>query len=84
MTADIPTLLRPGGITFEQLEKVLGKGNITLFKKIGKKKIVAKSPGMKYKHYAPKAPVILVEGDKKKVQKKSGILQKITIQMENQ
>ena len=58
-----PRLLRPGGITLEQLRSVLGE--IVLDPAVlhplasGAK---ASSPGMKYKHYAPKANVILLDG----------------------
>ncbi len=58
-----PTLLRPGGITPEQLEAVLGNIQISpaVFAKLreGEK---AESPGMKYKHYAPKAQVTIIKG----------------------
>lgn len=58
-----PTLLRPGGITPEQLENVLGSIQISpaVFEKLreGEK---AESPGMKYKHYAPSAQVTIVKG----------------------
>ncbi|MEM2159767.1 MAG: L-threonylcarbamoyladenylate synthase [Candidatus Nitrosotenuis sp.] len=65
-----PMLLRPGGITLEQLQKILGK--ITIHPIIyGKKtKTIHRSPGMKYRHYSPKARIILVEGSKSKVNKK--------------
>ncbi len=55
LTSETPTILRPGKITKEELEKVIGK--IEIKTKAGK---VAKAPGMKYKHYSPKARVILV------------------------
>ncbi len=55
LTSETPTILRPGKITKEELEKVIGK--IETKAKAGK---VAKAPGMKYKHYSPKAKVILV------------------------
>jgi L-threonylcarbamoyladenylate synthase len=58
-----PRLLRPGGITAEQLKEVLGDIEIdsAVINKLeeGRK---ASSPGMKYKHYAPKAQVYLVQG----------------------
>lgn len=57
LTSKIPTILRPGKITKEDLEKVLGKVEICSHKT---NKI--KSPGTKYKHYSPKAKVILVYG----------------------
>jgi L-threonylcarbamoyladenylate synthase len=55
-----PVLLRPGKITVEQIEKVIGKiivPDALLEKKYSKKPA---SPGMKYKHYSPNATVILV------------------------
>lgn len=59
-----PRLLRPGGITFEQLREVLP--DIVLDKAVTsepeKGKPVA-SPGMKYKHYSPKAKVIMLDGE---------------------
>lgn len=62
MTVDPPMLLRPGGITPKQIEEIIG--HIEIDKTIlGKVNIdnVPKCPGMKYKHYAPKAQVILVK-----------------------
>lgn len=58
-----PRLLRPGGVTVEQLESVLGKVDIddAVLDKL-KDNEVASSPGMKYKHYAPSAQVYLVKG----------------------
>ncbi len=59
-----PTLLRPGHITLEQLEAALGEevlvsGAILEKLKDGE---VARSPGMKYKHYAPKADITILDG----------------------
>lgn len=63
LTVQPPQILRPGGVTFEALKKVL-KGikphSFLLGEKLNEK--IVKSPGMKYRHYAPKAPLILVEG----------------------
>lgn len=61
-TGEIPVILRPGGITPDMIEKVCGK--VIIDKGIDgvKDSTKPKSPGMKYKHYAPKAEVILVEG----------------------
>lgn len=58
-----PTLLRPGGITPEQLEDVLGAIQISpaVFEKLRDNE-KAESPGMKYKHYAPSAQVTIVRG----------------------
>ena len=64
LVGDHPVLLRPGGVTLEQLREVLP--DITVNKAVlselesGEK---AASPGMKYKHYAPKTETYLVEGD---------------------
>ena len=64
MTADIPVILRPGGITREMIEDILG--DVSVDKSVlappqaGRK---VKSPGMKYTHYAPKAPVTIIKGD---------------------
>lgn len=64
LALDPPRLLRPGGITLEQLETVLGEVEVdrALYEKIGDDVRVS-APGMKYRHYAPKAPVTVVRGD---------------------
>lgn len=63
LTCVPPRLLRPGGITLEQLEAVLGEvavdPAVTRLMGAGEK---PKAPGMKYRHYAPKAPVTVVTG----------------------
>lgn len=60
---DVPRLLRPGGVTLEELRDVLGEVEVdpavTSRLKDDEK---AASPGMKYKHYAPKAQVYIVKG----------------------
>lgn len=64
LTAEIPTILRPGYITKEMLEEVIG--TVEIDKAIIAKKmdpnLKPKAPGMKYKHYAPKADLTIVEG----------------------
>lgn len=64
LTGDVPRLLRPGGITAEQIRVVAGACEIddavTHRLRDG---VRAASPGMKYKHYAPQARVILLRGD---------------------
>lgn len=66
-----PTILRPGAVTREMLESVIGSvrisGSILSPMADGE---VAASPGMKYKHYAPEATVICVRGEPAKVAKK--------------
>ena len=54
-----PVILRPGGITGEQLEAVLGT---TVEVAEGCKTGTPPSPGMKYRHYAPRASLVLVTG----------------------
>ncbi len=80
MSGDLPTLLRPGGVTFEQLSEVLGKVECATKLKEGE---AVKSPGLKYKHYSPEAEVVILSGSfdeaesyikKMSVNKKVGIL----------
>ena len=61
LATDIPTVLRPGGITLEQLKKVIGEVQVdpAVFEGVKGNQKVA-SPGMKYKHYAPRARVIII------------------------
>lgn len=53
-----PIILRPGGITKEEIQQVIG--NVLLDR--SSTTSAPKSPGMKYTHYAPKAPLQIVEG----------------------
>ncbi|HIP88605.1 MAG TPA: threonylcarbamoyl-AMP synthase [Thermococcus paralvinellae] len=69
LTTKPPTLLRPGGLPLEEIEKIIGKVKIHPVIK-GKAVDVAKAPGMKYKHYAPNAQVIVIEGSHEKVREK--------------
>jgi len=64
ITTDPPTLLRPGGVTLEELGSFLGKVKLHPIVKSEKKigKVIAKSPGMKYKHYAPEAELTVIKG----------------------
>lgn len=65
VTGEHPVLLRPGYITKEQMEAVLGEEvqvSPAILEKL-KEGEVARSPGMKYKHYAPKAQVTILQGD---------------------
>ncbi len=64
VSVDPPVLLRPGGITPRQIEEIIGHIDIdkTILEKVTEDN-VPKSPGMKYKHYSPKAHVIIVESD---------------------
>lgn len=62
LATEVPRLLRPGGITLEQLEAVLGHVEVDSAILNEVKTERPASPGMKYKHYAPKAEVTIVEG----------------------
>ena len=63
LTCTPPRLLRPGGVPVEQIERLIGP--IAIDKAVngvldGEER--PRAPGMKYRHYAPKAPVIVVAG----------------------
>ena len=67
LTEQRPRLLRPGGITPEQLLEVLG--DLVVDKAVTAqidKDAVVKAPGMKYKHYAPQCQVVIVSGSREK------------------
>ena len=61
LTEEIPTILRPGFITKEMLEEVVGEVQIDKGLEADAK-TPPKAPGMKYRHYAPKAELLIVEG----------------------
>ncbi len=62
VTLETPVILRPGGVTKEMLEAVIGPV-IQPTKQEQKLDSTPKAPGMKYTHYAPEAPVYLLEPD---------------------
>ncbi|SET09178.1 L-threonylcarbamoyladenylate synthase [[Clostridium] polysaccharolyticum] len=64
LTSEIPTILRPGYITKEMLEEVIGEVAIdqAILTKGVKDGLKPKAPGMKYKHYAPKGDLTLYKG----------------------
>ena len=64
VTEEIPTLLRPGDVTMEMLRSVLGETAVDpAITGPMRADIKPKAPGMKYRHYAPKADLTLVEGE---------------------
>lgn len=78
MTGDVPTILRPGILTAENIEAAIGEKVVmdpTLNRRKnpsgdgggGDENFVPKAPGMKYKHYAPKADMTIIEGQRDKV-----------------
>ncbi|MFR7551579.1 MAG: L-threonylcarbamoyladenylate synthase [Acutalibacteraceae bacterium] len=62
VVGDVPRVLRPGGVSVEQLRAVLGRVEVdrAVLEKPAENARVA-SPGMKYKHYAPKAEITIVD-----------------------
>ena len=62
-TGKVPIILRPGVISKEDLEKVIGKIEIDKSLLIKKDTLKPKSPGMKYTHYSPSADVFIVSGN---------------------
>ncbi len=69
LSTEEPVILRPGYITQEMLEEVIGEVTIdpAITSRNPKKDIKAKAPGMKYRHYAPKGQMMIVEGTMEKV-----------------
>jgi L-threonylcarbamoyladenylate synthase len=66
-TEQVPTILRPGGVTKEELEQVIG--HVEVDSALMDEQKTPKSPGMKYTHYAPKSPLFIVDGSPSFLQK---------------
>ena len=64
LTTKVPTVLRPGPVTVEELGQILGEIEVHRVAKAEAptEVAVARAPGMKHKHYAPKAEVTVIEG----------------------
>jgi L-threonylcarbamoyladenylate synthase len=58
MTTEPPTLLRPGGVTLEELRDCLGEVAVLAG---DDEEAARRSPGLRYRHYAPRAQVIVIE-----------------------
>jgi L-threonylcarbamoyladenylate synthase len=67
LTSVVPTILRPGGITKEAIEEVIGV--VEIDENMTNETAIPRSPGMKYTHYAPRAPLHIGLGDGSKVVK---------------
>lgn len=69
MTTTPPVILRPGKITPDDLRNILGKVEVHpgVLDELKFEEIVARSPGMKHRHYAPRAQLILVEGELERI-----------------
>lgn len=63
MTGEVPMILRPGYITLDMLQKVLGQVDTDKTILDINCKEPPKAPGMRYRHYAPKGQLTIVEGD---------------------
>jgi len=55
------TILRPGGCTLEQIAEVVGKDQVLYDKSMLRGNFIPIAPGLKYRHYAPQAPLILTD-----------------------
>jgi L-threonylcarbamoyladenylate synthase len=78
MTGDVPTILRPGILTAENIEAALGE-KVAMDPALNRRMdpsgdagseeegLAPKAPGMKYTHYAPKADMTVIEGQRDKV-----------------
>ncbi len=67
VTGPVPMILRPGFITREMIAAVIGRVEVDPAVTAPTGAVQPKAPGMKYRHYAPKAPLVIVEGDTHRV-----------------
>lgn len=74
LTEDIPMVLRPGYITPDMLREVIGEVRMDPGIIAADSDRKPKAPGMKYKHYAPRADMILIDGDEERVVEKINAL----------
>ena len=66
-TEDVPVVLRPGHISLEMLQETLGDVRMDRGLISPDSKVHPKAPGMKYRHYAPKADLTIIEGEAENV-----------------
>jgi len=64
LTVDPPLILRPGGITLEEIKDTIGQAD---YDPGLKENQAPRSPGMKYTHYSPEAEVFIVEGEEREI-----------------
>ncbi|WP_346207875.1 L-threonylcarbamoyladenylate synthase [Caldifermentibacillus hisashii] len=74
-TEPIPVILRPGGTTREEIEGIIG--SVGMDRQVKEEVEKPKSPGMKYTHYAPAAPMYLVDGSSAFLQETVDSMRKI-------
>lgn len=63
LTGDVPMILRPGYITLDMLQDVLGEVKCDPTLLDGDCKEPPKAPGMRYRHYAPRGDMLIVDGE---------------------
>lgn len=65
LSGDVPMILRPGYITKEDFEQIVEEVTFdaAVLATKPQESVVAKAPGMKYRHYAPKGQITIVEGE---------------------
>lgn len=76
ISTEIPVILRPGGVTREDLLTVFEQVTYDAALEGNNKELIPKSPGQKYRHYSPKAEMIVFEGEV------NDIIEKIKIMLE--
>ncbi|HZK54618.1 MAG TPA: L-threonylcarbamoyladenylate synthase [Desulfosporosinus sp.] len=69
VSGGIPTILRPGGISKEQLEAVLGEVGVDN----PSETLAPRAPGMKYRHYAPQGDMLLMIGSPQRIIQRMGL-----------
>lgn len=67
VTGEVPTILRPGYITQQMLSGVVGETDMDVTIYDSDSTQAPRAPGMKYRHYAPKGQLVIVEGEPQKV-----------------
>ncbi len=70
ISAEIPTILRPGSITLEDLLEIFPQVDIDPAIENLSEKLKPKSPGQKYRHYSPKAKLTIIQGEVDKISEK--------------
>ncbi|NLO90228.1 MAG: threonylcarbamoyl-AMP synthase [Clostridia bacterium] len=64
LSSDVPTILRPGGVTREQLERVLKRVRVSSEREnLNGDEFIPRSPGMKYRHYSPRGELYIIHGN---------------------
>lgn len=80
LTEDIPVILRPGYISLEDVKEVCGSAKMDPGILSEDTKVPPKAPGMRYRHYAPKGNLVVVEGNKEAVINRINALGKEAVQ----